>query len=111
MDETTLLEQLGQADEDEYNCGLAISAPTGFSLFQAYYDPTKAELTIQPKRFWHEGKHNLEAILQNYRLKGYRVEFVGDDGEGSKVYAVIRTYLILSADSLIRMMSHWINQD
>jgi hypothetical protein len=105
-----LLEQLGQADEDEYNCGLAISSVAGFSLIQAYYDPNQRELTIQPKRFWHEGPHQVETLLQRFRLRGYRVELVGDDGEGNVVYVIIRTYLILSAESLVQMLSYWLNR-
>jgi hypothetical protein len=95
-------------DEDLYNCGLAISNPQGFSLIQASYDLLKAELSIQPKRFWHEGPHDLPALLAKFRGQGYRVEAVGQD-QGDQVFTIIRSHLILSSETLVRMMLHWIN--
>lgn len=96
-----------EEDEDLYNCGLAISNPQGFSLIQASYDPAKAELTVQPKRFWHEGPHDLPALLAKFRNQGYRADLVGQDEE-NQVYTIIRTHLILSSETLVRMLNHWI---
>ena len=100
----------GKADKDAYDCGLVISNPQGLSIIQAKYNDQTAELIIQPKRFWHEGAHDLELILNKYRKEGYRVEFVGAE-DGDRVYAIMRTHLILSSVNLVRMIMEWLRRN
>lgn len=109
-----LLSRLGipagdEPTDDAYDCGLVISNPQGLSIIQGKYNDRQAELQVLPKRFWHEGPHDLSAVLNRYRQSGYRVEFVGQE-EDNRLYTIIRAHLILSSENLVRMMMTWMNR-
>lgn len=105
MNDEELLQML-ENNQDRYNCGMIISNSAGFSLIQAHFDTLAGELEIDPTRYWHDGAHPLEGIVAKYRHTGYRVEYVGQD-DGNIIYTVIRQHLILSSETLIRLIMHW----
>jgi len=108
---TSLDDLLNQHDpgEDDPDCALLISNPQGLSIIQATHDAPTRQLTIEPRRFWHEGQHDLAAILNKYRQAGYRVDLVSNEDD-NQVYTIIAAAQILSPQTLLSAFLQWLRQ-